>query len=101
MNECADKTLKHKMRPIKNKRHSKSWYNGTCETLKRQFELSYTITAYYGVSMNFINILHNMYNKFYLSVRLPNGIAQSFSSNIGLKKTVLWAQFFLTSSLMI
>ena len=89
MNECADKTLKHKMRPIKNKRHSKSWYNGTCETLKRQFELSYTITAYYGVSMNFINILHNMYNKFYLSVRLPNGIAQSFSSNIGLKKTVI------------
>ena len=89
MNECADKTLKHKMRPIKNKRHSKSWYNGTCETLKRQFELSYTITAYYGVSMNFINILHNMYNKFYLSVRLPNGTAQSFSSNIGLKKTVI------------
>ena len=29
MNECADKTLKHKKRPIKKKRHSKSWYNKT------------------------------------------------------------------------
>ena len=38
MNECADKTLKHKKRPIKKKRHSKSWYNETYETLKRQFE---------------------------------------------------------------
>ena len=89
MNECADETLKHKKRPIKNKQHSKSWYNGTCETLKRQFELFYKITAYYGVSMNFIDILHNMYNKVHLSVRLPNGINQSFSSNIGLKKTVI------------
>ena len=38
MNECADKTLKHKKRPMKNKRHSKPWYNETCETLRRQFE---------------------------------------------------------------
>ena len=30
MNECADKTLKHKKRPMKNKRHSKPWYNETC-----------------------------------------------------------------------
>ena len=38
-NKCADKTLKHKKRPIKNnKRHSKPWYNKTCETLKRQFK---------------------------------------------------------------
>ena len=29
MNECADKTLKHKKRPMKNKRHSKPWYNET------------------------------------------------------------------------
>ena len=27
-----------------------------------------------------------MYNKVHLSVRLPNGITQSFSSNIGLKQ---------------
>ena len=38
MNECADKTLKHKKRSMKNKRHSKPWYNETCETLRRQFE---------------------------------------------------------------
>ena len=38
MNECADKTLKHKKRPMKNKRHSKPWYNETCKTLRRQFE---------------------------------------------------------------
>ena len=38
MNECADKTLKHKKRTMKNKRHSKPWYNETCETLRRQFE---------------------------------------------------------------
>ena len=30
MNECADKTLKHKKRTMKNKRHSKPWYNKTC-----------------------------------------------------------------------
>ena len=78
MNECADETLKHQKRPINNKRHPKSWYNGTCEILKRQFELFYKLTAYYGVSMNLINILHNMYNKVHLSVRLPNGIYQSF-----------------------
>ena len=38
MNECVDKTLKHKKKPMKNKRHSKPWYNETCETLRRQFE---------------------------------------------------------------
>ena len=38
MNECTDKTLKHKKRLVKNKRHSKLWYNETCETLRRQFE---------------------------------------------------------------
>ena len=38
MNECANKTLKHKKRPMKNKRHSKPWYNETCKTLRRQFE---------------------------------------------------------------
>ena len=38
MTECADKTLKRKKRPIKNKRHSKPWYNETCKTLKKQFE---------------------------------------------------------------
>ena len=36
--ECADKTLKHKKRPIKNKRQWKPWYNETCKTLKRKFE---------------------------------------------------------------
>ena len=30
-------------------------------------------------------ILHNMCDKVHLSVRLPNGITQSFSSNIGLQ----------------
>ena len=38
MNECTDKTLKHKKRPMKNKRHSKPWYNEMCKTLRRQFE---------------------------------------------------------------
>ena len=38
MNECVDKTLKHKKRPMKEKRQSKTWYNETCETLRRQFE---------------------------------------------------------------
>ena len=38
MNECGDKRLKHKRKTIKNKRHSKPWYNKTCETTKRQFE---------------------------------------------------------------
>ena len=38
MNECADKTLKHITRPMKNKRHSKPWYNETYQTLRRQFE---------------------------------------------------------------
>ena len=38
MNECVDKILKHKKKPMKNKRHSKPWYNETCETLRRQFE---------------------------------------------------------------
>ena len=47
--------------------------------------LLYKLSAYYDVSINFINILHNMYNKVHLSVRLPNGITQSFSSNIGLQ----------------
>ena len=48
--------------------------------------LFYKLSAYYGVSTNFINMLHNMYNKVNLSVCLPNGITQSFSSNIGLKQ---------------
>ena len=47
--------------------------------------LFYKLSAYYDVSTNFINILHNMYKKVHLSVRLPNGITQSFSSNIGLR----------------
>ena len=38
MNECADKLLQQKKRPIINKRHSKPWYNEVCETLKRQFK---------------------------------------------------------------
>ena len=38
MNECADKTRKHKKKPRKNKRYSKPWYNETCETLRRKFE---------------------------------------------------------------
>ena len=38
MNQYTDKTLKHKKRPIKNKRQSKPWYNETCRRLKRQFE---------------------------------------------------------------
>ena len=42
------------------------------------------LSAYYGVSTNFINILDNMCNKVHLSV--PNDIAQSLSSNIGLKQ---------------
>ena len=48
--------------------------------------LFYKLSAYYGVSTNFIDILDNMCNKVHLSVRLPNDIAQSFSSNIGLKQ---------------
>ena len=48
--------------------------------------LFYKLSAYYDVSTNFINILHNMYNKVYLSVRLQNSITQSFSSKIGLKQ---------------
>ena len=48
--------------------------------------LFYKLSAYYDVSKNFINILHNMYSKVYLSVRLPNSKTQFFSSNIGLKK---------------
>ena len=38
MNECANKTLKDKKRPMKNKRHAKPWYNERCKTLTRQFE---------------------------------------------------------------
>ena len=34
----------------------------------------------------FINILGNMHKKVHLSVRLPNDITQSFSSNTGLKQ---------------
>ena len=48
--------------------------------------LFYKLSAYYGVSKNFINILENIYNKVHLSVRLPNGITRSFSSNITLKQ---------------
>ena len=48
--------------------------------------LFYKLSAYYDVSTNFINILHNMYSKVYLSVRLPNSKTQFFSSNIGLRK---------------
>ena len=48
--------------------------------------LFYKLSAYYDVSTNFINILDNMYKKVNLSVRLPNGITQSFSSNIALKQ---------------
>ena len=40
----------------------------------------------YGVTTNFISILHNMYSKVNLGVCLPNGITQSFSSNVGLKQ---------------
>ena len=47
--------------------------------------LFYKLSAYYDVTANFINTLHTMDNKVYLSVRLPNGITESFSSNIGLK----------------
>ena len=36
--------------------------------------LFYKLSAYYDVSTNFINILHNMYKKVHLSVRLSNGI---------------------------
>ena len=45
--------------------------------------LFYKLSAYYK---NFINILENIYNKVHLSVRLPNGITRSFSSNIRLKQ---------------
>ena len=38
MNECAAKTLKHKKRPMKNRRHSKPWYYKKCKILRRQFE---------------------------------------------------------------
>ena len=38
MTEWADKTLKHKKRPIKNKRNSKLWYNETCKAMKKQFK---------------------------------------------------------------
>ena len=38
MTECTNKTLKHKKRPIKNKRHSKLWYDEMCKTLKGQFQ---------------------------------------------------------------
>ena len=38
INECTDKTLKHRKRPMKNKRHSKPWYNEMWETLRRQLE---------------------------------------------------------------
>ena len=38
MNEYAGKTLKHKKKPMNNKRHSKPWYNETSKTLNRQFE---------------------------------------------------------------
>ena len=48
--------------------------------------LFYKLSAYYDVRINFINILHNMYNKIHLSVHSPNGITQSFSSNIGLSQ---------------
>ena len=41
--------------------------------------LFYKLSAHYDVSINFINIVHNMYNKVQLSVCLPNGITQSFS----------------------
>ena len=49
--------------------------------------LFYRLSAQYDVSTHFINILHNMYSKVHLSVRLPNSITQSFSSNIGLKQS--------------
>ena len=38
--------------------------------------LFYKLSAYYDVSTNVINILHNMYNNIHLSARLPNGITQ-------------------------
>ena len=38
VNKCTDKTLKHKKRKVKNKRHSKPLYNETYKILKRQFE---------------------------------------------------------------
>ena len=48
--------------------------------------LFYKLSAYFDFSTNFINILQNMYKKVHLSVRLPNGITQSFSSNTGLEQ---------------
>ena len=52
----------------------------------RREALFYKLSAYYyGANTNFINMSHNMYDKVHQSVRLPNGITQSFSSNLGLK----------------
>ena len=36
--------------------------------------LFYKLSAYHGVSKNFLNILDNMCNKVHLSICLPNGI---------------------------
>ena len=38
------------------------------------------------VQILYIYYIHNMYKKVHLSVRLPNGMTQSFSSSIGLKQ---------------
>ena len=40
----------------------------------------------YGVTEKFIAVLENMYSKVQLSVSLPNGITNPFTSNIGLKQ---------------
>ena len=40
----------------------------------------------YGISEKFITLLENIYSKVQLSVRLPNGITNPFTSNIGLKQ---------------
>ena len=42
--------------------------------------------ATYNLSSNFTQLLKNMYEKVNMSVRLPDGIAKSFLSNIGLKQ---------------
>ena len=40
----------------------------------------------YGISEKFITLLENIYSKVQLSIRLPNGITNPFTSNIGLKQ---------------
>ena len=40
----------------------------------------------YGVSANFVSLLKNMYEKTKLSVCLPRGVTEFFSSNVGLKQ---------------